>query len=456
MHGTSGRATVTGLLAFSLVMVVDTLICSRWIIPVVPTGQVLENHALAIANGKIVDLSPTEQAMEKHQAMHIANLDSHALIPGLINSHTHSPMSFLRGLADDLPLMEWLKGTIWPLEQKWISEAFVRDGTELAVAEMLRGGITCFNDMYFFPEISARVAVQSGMRSCIGLIVIDFPSAWAQNSNEYLSKGLSLYDELRNESLVRPAFAPHAPYSVSDDALKKIHMYSEELQIPIHMHVHETRDEIHQGIAKYGVRPLQRLKALDILGPSFIAVHMTQLVPHEIDWIAEYGCHVVHCPESNLKLASGFCPVARLLENGINVALGTDSAASNNNLDILGEIRTAALLSKGVAENASAVPAVTALRMGTLDGAKALGIDAHCGSLEIGKSADIAAITLDTLETLPVYDPVSQIVYSANRDQVTDVWVAGRQLLKSRTLTTLDPDKIKASIAHWSRKLQTA
>ncbi|MGR9107881.1 MAG: TRZ/ATZ family hydrolase [Gammaproteobacteria bacterium] len=437
-------------------MKVDTLIRSRWIIPVVPAGLILENHSLAIDKGKIVALLPSNEALEKYQPSHLESLDQHVLIPGLINSHTHSPMSFLRGIADDLPLMEWLEGTIWPLEQKWISEAFVRDGTELAIAEMLRGGITCFNDMYFFPEITARLAVQSGIRALIGLIVIDFPSAWARDSNEYLSKGLALHDELRNESLLSPVFAPHAPYSVGDEALKKIRMYSEELQIPIHMHVHETRDEIEQGLAKTGVRPLARLQRLDLLGPSFIAVHMTHLLDAEIDLVAEYGCHVVHCPESNLKLASGFCPVARLHAKGVNVALGTDSAASNNNLDILGEMRTAALLAKGVAGDASVVPASTALRMATLDGAKALGIDSRCGSLEVGKSADITAITLDTLETLPVYDPVSQIVYSANRDQVTDVWVAGRHLLKSRTLTTLDPDAIRESIAHWSAKLRTA
>ncbi|MCI0668687.1 MAG: TRZ/ATZ family hydrolase [Methylococcaceae bacterium] len=434
-------------------MIVDTLISSRWIIPVVPAGLILENHSLAIRDGKIVGLLPTDQALEKIQATHVERLEHHALIPGLINSHTHSPMSFLRGIADDLPLMEWLQGTIWPLEQKWISETFVRDGTELAIAEMLRGGVTCFNDMYFFPEISARLALQSGIRASIGLIVIDFPSAWARDADEYLSKGLALCDELRNEPLLNPVFAPHAPYSVSDAALRKVRMYSEELQLAVHMHVHETRDEIEQGLANTGMRPLERLKQLDLLGPSFIAVHMTQLIDEEIDWVAESGCHVVHCPESNLKLASGFCPVGRLLENGINVALGTDSAASNNNLDILGEMRTAALLAKGVAGDASAVPASTALRMATLDGARALGIDSCCGSLEIGKSADITAITLDTLETLPVYDPVSQIVYAANRDQVTDVWVAGRQLLKSRTLTTLDPDKIRESIAHWSVKL---
>ena len=437
-------------------MLVDTLINSRWIIPVEPHGLILEHHSIAILNGQIVELLPTEEALAKYQAGSMETLNDHVLIPGLVNCHTHSPMSFLRGIADDLPLMEWLQSTIWPLEQKWVDESFVREGTELAIAEMLRGGITCFNDMYFFPEISARAALASGIRACIGLIVIDFPSAWASNSDEYIRKGLVLHDELRNESLVSAAFAPHAPYSVSDDALRKVKMYSDELQLPIHMHVHETRDEIDQQIQSTGTRPLERLENLGLLGPSFIAVHMTQLDEDEIAGLAEHGCHVVHCPKSNLKLASGFCPVSQLLENGINVALGTDSAASNNSLDIVDEMRTAALLAKGVAGDASAVPAAMALRMATLNGATALGIDDRCGSLKAGKSADLTAMSLDSLETLPVYNPCSQIAYSASRNQVTDVWVAGRRMLKSGELTTLDSTQIKRSISEWSAKLQAS
>ncbi|MGH8476370.1 MAG: amidohydrolase family protein, partial [Methylococcales bacterium] len=286
MHEAGWHDKLTTLPLCMLAMIIDTLISSRWIIPVVPPGLTLDYHSLAIHNGKILELLPTDQALRKYQPTRVADLDHHALIPGLINSHTHSPMTFLRGIADDLPLMEWLKGTIWPLEQKWVGEAFVREGAELAIAEMLRGGVTCFNDMYFFPEIVARAALQSGIRACVGLIVIDFPSAWAQDSDEYLEKGLALYDELRNESLLTPVFAPHAPYSVSDDALKKIRIYAEELQAPIHMHIHETRDEIEQGLECSGMRPLARLKKLDLLGPSLIAVHMTQLLDEEIDWIA--------------------------------------------------------------------------------------------------------------------------------------------------------------------------
>ena len=434
-------------------MNIDTLIAARWIIPVEPDDRVWEQYALAVSAGKIVDILPQREANEKYRADEIIVLDQHALIPGFINAHTHAAMSLMRGVGDDLPLMEWLHRYIWPLERQWMGETFVRDGTDLAIAEMIRGGTTCFNDMYFFPEIAAEQVLQAGIRACIGLIVVDFPSAWADNANAYIDKGLALHETLSEQPLIRTIFAPHAPYSVSGDALLRVRQLAGELGLPVHMHVHETQDEVDQGLERYRMRPLRRLQQLGLLGPSFIAVHMTQLLDAEIDRLADVGGSVVHCPESNLKLASGFCPVAKLLDAGINVALGTDSAASNNDLDMLGEMKTAALLAKGVAGNAAAVPAHTALRMATLNGAKGLGIDAETGSLSVGKAADITAIRLDTLETQPLFEPVSQIVYAANRDQVSDVWVAGRRLLKSRELMTLDQAAIQEKTSAWCARL---
>jgi 5-methylthioadenosine/S-adenosylhomocysteine deaminase len=434
-------------------MHIDTLIQARWIIPVEPHKRVLENHALAIQAGRIVDILPLPLALEQFQPTQIVDLPSHALIPGLVNTHTHAAMSLLRGNADDLPLMEWLQQHIWPLEQRFAGEAFVRDGTDLAIAEMLRGGVTCFNDMYFFPEVTARQVTQAGMRATVGLILVDFPTAWAAGPDEYLSKGLALFDALRDEPLVQAAFAPHAPYTVSDAPLLRLRTLAEELDIPIHMHLHETVGELEQGRASHGMRPFKRLQQLDMLGPRFIAVHMTQLTDEEIAAYAESGGSVAHCPESNLKLASGFCPLAKLLDAGINVALGTDGAASNNDLDVLGEMRTAALLAKAVANDARAVPAATALRMATLNGAKALGLDSEIGSLEIGKSADIAALNLGDIETQPLFDPISDIVYAASRHQVTDVWVAGRRLLRSRELTTLDCADIGGRASGWRERL---
>ncbi|GAB6139946.1 TRZ/ATZ family hydrolase [Methylosoma difficile] len=432
---------------------VDTVIHARWIIPVEPASVTYDHHALVINNGRIIDLLPSSEATAHYQAKHTEHLPDHALLPGLVNCHTHAAMSLLRGIADDLPLMDWLQNHIWPLEQKWVSEAFVKDGTDLAIAEMLRGGTTCFNDMYFFPDITAQQAVQHGIRACVGFVVIDFPSVWAESGDAYINKGLALHDELRQQPLVRTSFAPHAPYTVSDEPLQKIRTYADELDIPINMHVHETAFEVDSAQQQSGKRPLQRLHELGLLSPAFIAVHMTQLTADEIALVAEQGAHIVHCPESNLKLASGFCPVAQCLAAGINVALGTDGAASNNDLDMLGEMRTAALLAKAVASDASAVPAMTALRMATLNGAKALGLADEIGSLTIGKAADVIAIDLSELETQPLFDPISQIVYAANRQQVTDVWVAGKRLLNKRQLTTLDSDELKAKLAVWQQRL---
>jgi len=433
---------------------IDTLIYPRWIIPVVPEQQVLEQHALAIQGGSILEILPAEEARTRFLPKTIHELPRHALIPGLINAHTHASMSLLRGLADDLPLMSWLQDHIWPAEGRWVSEEFIADGTRLAIAEMLRGGTTCFNDMYFFPDVTGNTAAAAGIRAVVGLIAIDFPSAWAGGPDEYISRGLEVHDRFRNHGLISTAFAPHAPYTVSDAPFERIRVLADELEIPIHMHVHETRDEIEQGLERYGKRPIQRLHELGLLSPALTAVHMTQLETAEIELFAGSGASVVHCPESNLKLASGFCPVQQLHAAGVNIAIGTDGAASNNDLDMFSEMRTAALLAKGVAGDASALPAHTALRMATLNGARALGIADTTGSLEPGKAADLVAVDLGGLETQPLYHPISQLVYATGRDKVTDVWVAGRQLLHERRLTTLDPREITARAGDWQQRIE--
>ncbi len=432
---------------------IDTLIEARWVIPVEPDGVVHEDHAVAIDDGRILDLLPSGEARTRYRARTVRELPDHVLIPGLVNAHTHAAMTLLRGLADDLPLMRWLKEHIWPAEARWVGTEFTHDGTQLAMAEMLRGGTTCFNDMYFFPDVAARAASACGMRACVGLIVIDFPSAWAADWEEYLSKGLALHDRYRGDPLIRTAFAPHAPYSVGDAALARIRTLADELDLPVHMHVHETADEVRQSEQEHGMRPLQRLHALGLVSPALLGVHMTQLTEDEIGLLAETGAHVIHCPESNLKLASGFCPVERLAHAGVNVALGTDGAASNNALDLLGEMRSAALLAKAVSGEAAALPAARALRMATLNGARALGLGEEIGSLEPGKAADLVAVHLGELETEPVYHPVSQLVYAAGRHQVTDVWVAGRALLEGRVLTTLDPIPVRERARAWRTRI---
>ena len=435
-------------------MNVDTLIHARWIIPVEPANTVYENYSIAIKDDKIEGILPTNDAKKKFTATTEHNLEDHALIPGLINSHTHAAMTLLRGLADDLPLMEWLNEHIWPTEQKWVNPEFVKDGTEIAVAEMIRGGTTCFNDMYFFPDQTAEVCANIGMRVVVGLILIDFPTAWANDPDEYLLKGEQVHDTYRHNPLVNTAFAPHAPYTVSDEPLKRIYVVAEELDIPIHMHIHETAFEIEQSIEQHGKRPLQRLSELGLISPRMLAVHMTQLEQSEIEELAKLGVSVAHCPESNLKLASGFCPAAQLHNAGVNVCIGTDGTASNNDLDMIGEMRTAALLAKGVANDSTVLDAHTTLKMATLNGAKALGLNESIGSLKKGKQADIVAINLNQLETAPMYDPLSQIIYAGNREQVSDVWIAGKQVLKNRELTTMEYSRLMEKAKSWETKIK--
>ncbi|MCP5156886.1 MAG: TRZ/ATZ family hydrolase [Ectothiorhodospiraceae bacterium] len=432
---------------------VDQLVNARWVIPVEPRDVVLEAHAVAIDGERIVAVLPQREAAARFAPRATVDLDHHALIPGLVNAHTHAAMSLFRGLADDLPLERWLHEHVWPAEARHVSDGFVRDGTRLAVAEMLRGGTTCFNDMYFYPDECARVAAEAGIRAVVGLIVVDFPTVWAGDADEYIAKALDVHDRLRDLPLVTTAFAPHAPYTVSDRPLERVRTLADELELPVHMHVHETADEVARAIEATGCSGLDRLERLGLLSDRLVAVHMTQLTELDIERLATHAVHVVHCPESNLKLASGFCPVARLVDAGVNVAIGTDGAASNNDLSMLGELRTASLLAKGVAGDASAFPAWQALHAATLGGARALGLDEIIGSLRPGKQADLAAIDLAAIETSPVYHPLSDLVYAASAAQVTDVWVAGRRLLAARELLTLDVAEIAETARRWRPRI---
>ncbi|MFP4295080.1 MAG: TRZ/ATZ family hydrolase [Halothiobacillaceae bacterium] len=425
-----------------------------WIIPVEPRDVVHRDYCLVLEGERIIDLLASDKArVEYRDAVH-EDYPGHLLMPGLVNAHTHAAMVLMRGLADDLPLQEWLEEHIWPAELANLSPGFVRDGTRLAVAEMLRGGTTCFADKYFFPESAMEVAIEAGMRTVTGLVVIDFATPWALDPDEALEKGLAVFERWHNHPRAHFALAPHAPYSVSDAPLERIRVLSDQLDIPVHMHVHESAWEIDNALASTNERPLARLARLGLVNERLVAVHMTQLIDEEITLLAEVGASVIHCPESNLKLASGFCPVQRLLDAGINVGLGTDGAVSNNDLDMFGEMRTAALVGKPVAGSASALNNHEVLRMATLGGARAFGIDHLCGSLEIGKQADVIAVDLSWLETRPVYDPISHLVYAVARQQVTDVWVAGRQLLRDRNLTTLDTAEIVRDAERWQAVLE--
>ena len=411
-------------------MAEPTLILPRWVVPIEPDGVVLERTAVVVRDGRIEALLPEAEARQRFDGAEVHELPDHVLIPGLVNAHTHAAMSLMRGLADDLPLMRWLNEHIWPVEARHVTPEFVRDGTLLACAEMLRGGTTCFNDMYFYPEAALEAARAAGMRASLGMIVVDFPTAYASDPDDYLQKGLALRDRHRDDPLVSFCLAPHAPYTVSDESFHKVAMLAGELDVPIHIHIHETGDETRRSIAEHGVRPLERLRRLDLLGPNFIAVHAVHLLPEEILLLSRHNASVVHCPSSNLKLASGFAPIARIAAEGINLAFGTDGAASNNRLDMFGEMRLAALMAKAVAEDAEAMPAHSALRAATLGGAVALGLDGSIGSIAPGKDADLVAVRLAGPALSPCYDPVSHLVYAAGREHVSHVWVRGRLLLE--------------------------
>ncbi|WP_374418771.1 TRZ/ATZ family hydrolase [Stutzerimonas kunmingensis] len=432
----------------------DLLLFPTWLVPVEPAGVVLKGHGLGVRDGRIALIAPRAIAL-KYRAIETRELEGMLLAPGLINAHGHAAMTLFRGLADDLPLQRWLKDHIWPAESRWVDEDFVRCGTELAIAEQLKGGITCFSDMYFYPSVVSELVHKHGVRAQITIPVLDFPVPDARDADEALRKGVALFDDLKHHPRITVAFGPHAPYSVADDKLESIRVLVAEMDAGIHMHVHETAHEVQEALRKHGERPLARLARLQLLGPRFQAVHMTQVDDDDLALLTEHNCSVIHCPESNLKLASGFCPVERLWEAGINVAVGTDGAASNNDLDLLGETRTAALLAKAVAGSATALDAHRALRMATLNGARALGIDEHTGSLEIGKFADLVALDLSGLAQQPVYDPVSQLIYSTSRDAVRHVWVGGKQLLESGRLTRMDEQQVIANARQWGERISS-
>lgn len=434
---------------------IDTLITARWVIPIEPANTVLYDHSIAIDGGRIVAVLPTSEARQQFVADNYHQLTDHALMPGLVNLHTHAAMTLLRGYADDLPLMEWLKGHIWPAEARHISSEFVRDGARLACAEMLKGGTTCFNDMYFFPEAVAEAVVDTGMRAAMGMVVIEFPTAYATDPDDYLEKGCVMRDRWQHEPLLSFTLAPHAPYTVSDSTFLKINTLANQLDLPIHIHLHETADEITQSLTQYQQRPLARLHELGLTGPNLIAVHAVHMNADEIALLAHHGCHIAHCPASNLKLASGFAPITAMSERGLNIGIGTDGTASNNKLDMFSEMRLAALLAKGVSLDAGVIPAHTALQMATLNGARALGLDDKIGSLVAGKCADLIAVDLAQINTLPTFDPISNLVYSAGREQVSHVWINGKLLVDNHQYTRLDERTLKMTAKVWQNRIQS-
>lgn len=432
---------------------IDTLLFPRWIVPIQPHNTYLENHAIAIDKGRILEILPDKEAQQRYQAKNNLQFNTHVIMPGFVNAHTHSPMTLFRGMSDDLALMDWLQNHIWPAEGKWLSDEFVYDGTLLAILEMLRCGTTCFNDMYFFSEAISKAIDETAMRASISGAIIDFPTAYAKNPNEYFAKAEKLAQTWKNHSLISVTISPHAPYTVSDESFLKVKQFAEKYGTRIYLHLHETADEVTQGLKQNQKRPMQRLYELGILSPQTECVHMTQITAEDIQIMQKTGAHVIHCPTSNLKLASGFAPIKQFMDAGINVALGTDGAASNNDLDIINEMHIAAVLAKAVAKDPTALNAAEVLRMATLNGAKAMGLEQQIGSIEPGKAADIIAVDMVSINTQPMYNPLSHLAYAVNSRQVTDVWVAGKQLLKNGKFTLMDEAAILAKANAWKENI---
>ncbi len=432
----------------------DLLIEAGFVVPVHPHGVVLEDHAVAVSGGTIVAILPRAEARARFNAAEVVSRPDCALIPGLVNAHTHNPMTLLRGVADDLPLKVWLQQHIWPIEGAVIGPDFVADGVTLAIAEMLRGGTTCVNENYFFPDVQAATYKRHGFRARIGLPVIDFPTAWAKSDDEYFDRAGEVHDQWRDDPLIATAFAPHAPYTVNDSNFERVRMLADQLDVPVHLHLHETAQEVEQSLKEHGQRPIARLDRLGLVNDRLIAVHMTQLTEAEIHLCAERGVSVVHCPESNLKLASGFCPACALERAGVTLSIGTDGCASNNDLDMFGETRTAALLAKAVAQDAAALDAASALRAATLGGAKAIGFDHLVGSIEPGKRADLVCVDLSALETQPLHNVLSQLIYATGRQQVSDVWIDGRPRLLQRELVDIELEALLANARQWRERIR--
>lgn len=433
---------------------IDNVVHAKWILSAEKNQDVLENHSVCIEKGIIKEIIPTTHAKQKYVATLENNYQDHIIMPGLINSHTHIGMNYFRGLGSDLALMDWLHNHMFPTEKKWLSHEFVRDASLFAMAEMIRSGTTCFNDMFYFLSATAEAAIQVGLRACIGITVIEFPTNWANTTDEYFSKGMDFYEQYKNNPFITTTLAPHAPYTVSDKSFMRVKEISENLKLKINLHLHETQDEINDSIKQFGKRPIKRLHDLEFLSEDVLAIHSANLNEEDLELLALSKPSIIHCPESNMKLASGTCPVEKLRDLGINVALGTDSVASNNDLDMLSEMKSAALIAKISTMNPESLKAIDAIQLATINGARAIGKEKTIGSLAIGKSADFIAIRADDIEMLPIYLPAAQIVYASNRQQVSDVWVNGKQLMRDRKLLTIDEQEVKNKAIYWGNKIK--
>lgn len=411
------------------------LLTPQWLLCLNHSTEVLENHAVLIHGSLIKAIGTKEELLKQFPDAERIDLPGQVLMPGLINCHTHAAMNLLRGAADDMALHDWLQNRIWPLEGALADAEFVYDGTVLAAAEMLQGGTTTFNDMYFYPDQVAQAALDLGSRVFAGITVIEFPTRYAAEAKQYIELGIAARDKFKGEATVHWALAPHAPYTVSDETFRHMAMLAEELDLPIHCHLHETASEVIDATSRDGERPFARFDRLGLINERFMAVHGVYLSEEELKLMAEKGATLVHCPASNLKLASGIAPVAAALKAGVNVVVGTDGGASNNKLDMWEEGRLASLLCKGASGDATIFNAGELLKSLTCNAAKALGAEHLIGRIAPGLRADLITVAVgEAAHQLPNHNLISKLAYSGASRDVKHVWVAGVQVVQSQQL----------------------
>lgn len=418
----------------------DILILDGTIVPISSEPFV---GSLAINDGVIVALGPTAEILDRYSAEETIVARGAAVLPGFVNAHTHAPMTLFRGIADDLPLMEWLTGFIFPAEAANVDRDFVRVGTRLAAAEMIRSGTTTFADMYYYESDIAEETRRAGLRAVLGETMIDFPAPDNKTWDDALAYVRRFVARWKGDELITPAIAPHAAYTVSTEHLQEVRALATELGVPILIHLAETADEVSQIESRHQTSPTRLLANLGLLADDVVAAHGIYLDDEDIRLLRRYGTGVVHCPESNMMLASGVARVGDLLAAGVEVGLGTDGpAGSNNNLDMIEEMASAARLQKIHSMDSSAISSRVVLEMATIGGARVLGLDHLIGSLEVGKRADVIVIDLEDPGIQPVYSVESAIVYAANGADVEATIVDGKMLMRKRRLLTLDEDEI--------------
>ena len=433
---------------------VDLIVRGEFVVTIDASRPVIEGGAVAVKNGDIVAVGPADEVLAAYRTSTLIEGEDRVLMPGLVNGHTHAAMTLFRGIADDLELIEWLTEFIFPAEAEFVDEEFIRVGTQLACWEMIRGGTTTFVDMYFFPEVVAGVVDECGLRAIVTPVAIDFPGPGHEGWDDSFASAVRFARRWKNRHRrITPGIAPHAPYTVAPEHLVEAFDAAQRLQVPIHIHLAETLTEVDDILERYGNRPVNHMDATGVLEPRLIAAHMVWPDDLEIALLAERGIGVVHNPVSNMKLASGLSPVPQMLDAGVKLGLGSDGAASNNDLDMWEEINLASLIHKGATLDPTIMPAETVLRMATLGGAEAISLDDEIGALTVGRRADLIQLRFDGPHLTPMYNVISHLVYAADFSDVVTVIVDGNVLMSESEVLTVDGDAVRSKARDIAREI---